>query len=97
MTAILYLIYILPITLSSPPPKSRGQSSLLLGLGTGAGGLEKHEDAVGSIRSSYRSEEGAIAGIEARGRSNAMPRVSLCVGPRLEMYKVASFDAGSGN
>ena len=54
------------------PPKSQGKSSLLLGLGIGAGGLEKHEDVAGSIGSSYRLGEGTITGAGGRGRSSAM-------------------------
>ena len=40
---------------------------MLLGLGIGAGGLEKHKDVAGSIGSSYRLEEGTITVAGARG------------------------------
>ena len=70
-TAAPYPIYTLPVALYFPP-KSQGKSSLLLGLGIGAGGLEKHEDVAGSIGSSYRLGEGAITGAGGRGRSSAM-------------------------
>lgn len=43
-----------------------------LGLGIGAGGLEKHEDVVSWIRSFVRSAERTTAGSEARGRRNGM-------------------------
>ena len=65
-TAAPYPIYTLPVALCFPP-KSQGKSSLLLGLGTGAGGLEKHEDVVGSVRSPHRS---------VRGESNSKRRSS---------------------
>ena len=64
-------VYTLPVALYFPP-KSQGKSSLLLGLGIGAGGLEKHEDVAGSIGSSYRLGEGTIMGAGGRGRSSAM-------------------------
>ena len=70
-TAAPYPIYTLPVALCFPP-KSQGKSSLLLGLGIGAGGLEKHEDVAGSIGSSYRLGEGTITGAGGRGRSSAM-------------------------
>ena len=70
-TAAPYPIYTLPVALYFPP-KSQGKSSLLLGLGIGAGGLEKHENVAGSIGSSYRLGEGTITGAGGRGRSSAM-------------------------
>ena len=70
-TAAPYPIYTLPVALCFPP-KSQGKSSLLLGLGIGAGRLEKHEDVAGSIGSSYRLGEGTITGAGGRGRSSAM-------------------------
>ena len=70
-TAAPYPTYTLPVALCFPP-KSQGKSSLLLGLGIGAGGLEKHEDVAGSIGSSYRLGEGTITGAGGRGRSSAM-------------------------
>ena len=70
-TAVPYLIHTLPVALYFAP-KSQGKSSLLLGLGIGAGGLEKHEDVAGSIGSSYRLGEGTITAAGGRGRSSAM-------------------------
>ena len=69
-TAAPYPIYTLPVALYFPP-KSQGKSSLLLGLGIGAG-LEKHEDVAGSIGLSYRLGEGTITGAGGRGRSSAI-------------------------
>lgn len=68
---------------------------LLLGLGIGAGGLEKHEDVVGggSIKPFHWSVEGTRAGVGPRGRGNAISWASLCVGSRLETYEMAGLDA----
>ena len=67
------------------------RARLLLSLGINASGLEKHEDAVGLdqvFRSVSREQQRVPEGV-VMVFVYVTKWVSLCVGPRLEMYNMA--------